>query len=102
MPTEAGATDTSDAPGASSSTPTDTRPISQREAKFVGLIATFLHVHPFGASVDYICSYLQRLDFVIRAGECEQLLEGLPTVFRQELKGVGAMLERRWKQQTDL
>lgn len=27
-----------------------------------GIISTFLHVHPFGASIEYICSYLQRLD----------------------------------------
>ncbi len=27
-----------------------------------GIISTFLHVHPFGASMEYICSYLQRLD----------------------------------------
>ncbi|MGH0174032.1 UNVERIFIED_CONTAM: hypothetical protein FKN15_067033, partial [Acipenser sinensis] len=26
------------------------------------IISTFLHVHPFGASIEYICSYLQRLD----------------------------------------
>ncbi|XP_069749387.1 ecto-NOX disulfide-thiol exchanger 2-like isoform X4 [Narcine bancroftii] len=35
---------------------------SEREALLVGIISTFLHVHPFGASIDYICSYLQRLD----------------------------------------
>lgn len=27
-----------------------------------GIISTFLNVHPFGASIEYICSYLQRLD----------------------------------------
>uniref|UniRef100_H3DE77 Ecto-NOX disulfide-thiol exchanger 2 n=1 Tax=Tetraodon nigroviridis TaxID=99883 RepID=H3DE77_TETNG len=35
---------------------------SEREAVLVGIISTFLHVHPFGASIEYICSYLQRLD----------------------------------------
>ncbi|KAG8003875.1 Ecto-NOX disulfide-thiol exchanger 2 [Nibea albiflora] len=35
---------------------------SEREALLVGIISTFLHVHPFGASIEYICSYLQRLD----------------------------------------
>lgn len=64
---------------------------------FLGLISTFLHVHPFGASVDYIWSYLQRLDIVIRSSEIEDLLEKLPTVFRQDLFGVGATLEKRWK-----
>lgn len=28
----------------------------------IGIISTFLHVHPFGASIEYICSYLHRLD----------------------------------------
>ncbi|KAL6040010.1 hypothetical protein STEG23_015576, partial [Scotinomys teguina] len=35
---------------------------SEREALLVGIISTFLHVHPFGASIEYICSYLHRLD----------------------------------------
>jgi len=73
------------------------RKINEREGKLIGLISTFLHVHPFGASVDYIVSYLQRLDVIIRSPEVEDLLQSLPSVFRQDLKGVGAMLERRWK-----
>ncbi|XP_031718680.1 ecto-NOX disulfide-thiol exchanger 2-like isoform X5 [Anarrhichthys ocellatus] len=35
---------------------------TERDALLVGIISTFLHVHPFGASIEYICSYLQRLD----------------------------------------
>ncbi|KAM7417312.1 hypothetical protein PAMA_017125 [Pampus argenteus] len=35
---------------------------SETDALLVGIISTFLHVHPFGASIEYICSYLQRLD----------------------------------------
>ncbi|KAG9351321.1 hypothetical protein JZ751_022568 [Albula glossodonta] len=30
--------------------------------RHIGIISTFLHVHPFGASIEYICSYLQCLD----------------------------------------
>lgn len=33
---------------------------------FSGIISTFLHVHPFGASIEYICSYLQRLDTKVK------------------------------------
>uniref|UniRef100_A0AAQ4RQB8 Ecto-NOX disulfide-thiol exchanger 2 n=1 Tax=Gasterosteus aculeatus aculeatus TaxID=481459 RepID=A0AAQ4RQB8_GASAC len=61
-----------------------------------GIISTFLHVHPFGASIEYICSYLQRLDTKINTGEVEALLSRLPCTFRQELTGVGASLEKRW------
>ena len=61
-----------------------------------GVIATFLHVHPFGATVDYISSYLSRLGIVIRSSELEDLLEQLPTVFTLEIKGVGASIEKLW------
>ncbi|KAK7922008.1 hypothetical protein WMY93_008910 [Mugilogobius chulae] len=60
------------------------------------IICTFLHVHPFGASLEYICSYLQRLDSKISTSEVEALLTRLPCTFRQELSGVGASLEKRW------
>ncbi|XP_059201986.1 ecto-NOX disulfide-thiol exchanger 2-like [Centropristis striata] len=69
---------------------------SERDALLVGIISTFLHVHPFGASIEYICSYLQRLDTKINTSEVEALLSRLPCTFRQELTGVGASLEKRW------
>ncbi|XP_072292172.1 ecto-NOX disulfide-thiol exchanger 2-like [Eucyclogobius newberryi] len=69
---------------------------SERQALLVGIICTFLHVHPFGASLEYICSYLQRLDSKITTSEVEALLSRLPCTFRQELSGVGASLEKRW------
>uniref|UniRef100_A0A8V5HAX6 Uncharacterized protein n=1 Tax=Melopsittacus undulatus TaxID=13146 RepID=A0A8V5HAX6_MELUD len=64
---------------------------------FLGIISTFLHVHPFGASIEYICSYLQRLDSKICTAEVEVLMTRLQNTFRQELSGVGASLEKRWK-----
>uniref|UniRef100_A0A8C5H025 RRM domain-containing protein n=1 Tax=Gouania willdenowi TaxID=441366 RepID=A0A8C5H025_GOUWI len=74
-----------------------TSPIhSEREALLVGIISTFLHVHPFGASIEYICSYLQRLDTKINHAEVEALLSRLPCTFKQEMTGVGASLEKRW------
>ncbi|XP_036932858.1 ecto-NOX disulfide-thiol exchanger 2-like isoform X4 [Acanthopagrus latus] len=69
---------------------------SERDALLVGIISTFLNVHPFGASIEYICSYLQRLDSKINPAEVEALLSRLPCTFRQELTGVGASLEKRW------
>ncbi|XP_053895714.1 ecto-NOX disulfide-thiol exchanger 2 isoform X5 [Malaclemys terrapin pileata] len=70
---------------------------SEREALLVGIISTFLHVHPFGASIEYICSYLQRLDTKICPTEVEVLMSRLQHTFKQELSGVGASLEKRWK-----
>uniref|UniRef100_A0A3B3VZ01 Ecto-NOX disulfide-thiol exchanger 1 n=1 Tax=Poecilia latipinna TaxID=48699 RepID=A0A3B3VZ01_9TELE len=62
-----------------------------------GIISTFLHVHPFGANLEYLWSYIQRLDSKVSAGELERLMVRLPSMFRQELSGVGATLEKRWK-----
>ncbi|XP_067848619.1 ecto-NOX disulfide-thiol exchanger 1 isoform X2 [Heptranchias perlo] len=74
------------------------RPLkSEKEALLVGIISTFLHVHPFGANIEYLWSYLQRLDAKISSGEIEMLLLQLPHMFKQEFTGVGATLEKRWK-----
>ncbi|KAJ1199510.1 hypothetical protein NDU88_003344 [Pleurodeles waltl] len=70
---------------------------SEREALLVGIISTFLHVHPFGASIEYICSYLQCLDAKICTSEVEALMTRLQHTFQQEMSGVGASLEKRWK-----
>ncbi|XP_069469211.1 ecto-NOX disulfide-thiol exchanger 2 isoform X2 [Ambystoma mexicanum] len=70
---------------------------SEREALLVGIISTFLHVHPFGASIEYICSYLQCLDTKICTSEVEALMTRLQHTFQQEMSGVGASLEKRWK-----
>ncbi|KAL8561126.1 hypothetical protein ACOMHN_033709 [Nucella lapillus] len=60
------------------------------------LICCFLNVHPSGATVDYLWSYLSQFVGKIRPHEIEDLLDRLPTLFQQELAGVGASLERRW------
>ncbi|XP_028993688.1 ecto-NOX disulfide-thiol exchanger 1 isoform X3 [Betta splendens] len=70
---------------------------SEKEALLLGVISTFLHVHPFGANLEYLWSYIQRLDSKVSAGELERLMVRLPSMFRQELSGVGATLEKRWK-----
>uniref|UniRef100_A0A8C5GBL9 Ecto-NOX disulfide-thiol exchanger 1-like n=1 Tax=Gouania willdenowi TaxID=441366 RepID=A0A8C5GBL9_GOUWI len=62
-----------------------------------GIISTFLHVHPFGANLEYLWSYIQRMDSKVSAGELERLMVRLPNMFKQELSGVGANLEKRWK-----
>ncbi|XP_069495415.1 ecto-NOX disulfide-thiol exchanger 1 isoform X2 [Ambystoma mexicanum] len=69
----------------------------EKEALLIGIISTFLHVHPFGANIEYLWSYLQQLDSRISANEIETLLTRLPHMFKQEFTGVGATLEKRWK-----
>ncbi|XP_059417534.1 ecto-NOX disulfide-thiol exchanger 1-like isoform X1 [Carassius carassius] len=70
---------------------------SEKEALLLGIISTFLHVHPFGANIEYLWSYIQRLDTKISASELERLMVRLPNMFQQEFSGVGATLEKRWK-----
>nr|XP_033804695.1 ecto-NOX disulfide-thiol exchanger 1 isoform X2 [Geotrypetes seraphini] len=70
---------------------------SEKEALLIGIISSFLHVHPFGANIEYLWSYLQQLDSRISANEIEMLLMKLPRMFKQEFTGVGATLEKRWK-----
>ncbi|XP_034042160.1 ecto-NOX disulfide-thiol exchanger 1 isoform X2 [Thalassophryne amazonica] len=70
---------------------------SEKEVLLLGIISTFLHVHPFGANLEYLWSYIQRLDSKVSAVELERLMVRLPAMFRQELSGVGATLEKRWK-----
>ncbi|KAJ8282555.1 hypothetical protein COCON_G00050740 [Conger conger] len=70
---------------------------SEKEALLLGIISTFLHVHPFGANIEYLWSYIQRLDAKVSAAELERLMIRLPRMFKQEFSGVGATLEKRWK-----
>ncbi|XP_060565729.1 ecto-NOX disulfide-thiol exchanger 2-like [Ruditapes philippinarum] len=70
--------------------------VTEKEAQLVGLVCCFLHVHPTGASLDYIWSYLHRLGVACRVSELETLLEKMSIIFRQEVSGVGATIERRW------
>ncbi|XP_053554895.1 ecto-NOX disulfide-thiol exchanger 2 [Bombina bombina] len=74
------------------------RPLkNEREALLIGIISTFLHVHPYGASMDYICSYLQQLDQKVCQQEIQNLLSSNHRLFQSELSGTGATLAARWK-----
>ncbi|CAL8102365.1 unnamed protein product [Orchesella dallaii] len=70
--------------------------ISEKEARLVGIISTFLHVHPFGASLDYIWSYAQKVLPMVYPNQIELLMTKFPSLFRQEVSGIGATLERKW------
>ncbi|GIY07608.1 ecto-NOX disulfide-thiol exchanger 1 [Caerostris darwini] len=70
--------------------------LSANETRFVSLIATFLHVHPFGASIDYICSYLNKIDSTVSTRDVENLLKRFPVLFKEKSTGIGATLEKKW------
>lgn len=77
--------------------PPPVKPICLDEAKIIGLVSTFLVVHPFGASLDYIFSYVQRVAPQLRPKELEEILSRYETTFSEEVTGIGAKIERKWK-----
>lgn len=66
-------------------------------ARIIGLVATFLVIHPFGASLDYVFSYVQRSAPHLRPKELEEILSRYGSTFSEEVTGVGAKIERKWK-----
>lgn len=70
--------------------------ITETDARLIGVIATFLLPHPFGASLDYIWSYTQKVLPSVPANQIETLMTKFPTLFRQATSGVGATFERKW------
>lgn len=71
--------------------------LTEKETKLIGLVSCFLHVHPNGASVDYIWSYLSQLNVSTRTSELEELLLRLPMLFKLNMSGVGAGIEKKWQ-----
>jgi len=67
------------------------------EARIIGLVSTFLVVHPFGASTDYIWSYVHRIAPQLRPKGLEEILSRYNTIFVEEITGIGAKIERKWK-----
>lgn len=70
--------------------------LKEKDAKLVGIISAFLNVHPFGAGLDYIWSYVSKMESNLRPSDIELLMSKFPTVFKQELVGIGANIERKW------
>jgi len=72
--------------------------IDGQDARLIGLAATFLNVHPEGASCDYLWSYLQQFPgyLALTARDCEAVLARYSRVFKENVSGVGARMERKW------
>lgn len=72
-------------------------PLNGDCARVVALVSTFLAVHPFGASIDYIWSYVQRIALNLQQKELEHILNRYDNLFVEEVTGIGAKIERKWK-----
>lgn len=82
----------------------DIKPFKQQQqhidmdhAKIIGLVSTFLVVHPFGASTDYILSYVHRFSPNLRPKALEEILVRYKGLFTEEITGIGSKIERKWK-----
>ncbi|XP_055592630.1 ecto-NOX disulfide-thiol exchanger 2 [Uranotaenia lowii] len=71
--------------------------IDPKEAKIITLVSTFLVVHPHGASIDYIWSYVSRYVPEQKPKQIEEVLQRYSDLFREEVSGIGAKIERNWK-----
>lgn len=70
--------------------------LEEEDIKFIGIISSFLNVHPFGAGLDYIWSYVSKFGSMMRPSDIELLMSRYPSVFKQKVMGVGANIERKW------
>lgn len=71
--------------------------IDPQEAKVITLVSAFLVVHPHGASIDYIWSYVSRYVPELKSKQVEEVLQRYADLFREEMSGVGAKIVRNWK-----
>lgn len=71
--------------------------VDEDEARIISLVSAFLVVHPFGASTDYIWSYVNRFVPVVRPKGLEEILVRYSNLFTEDVTGVGAKIERKWR-----
>lgn len=57
------------------------RTIDVDEARLIGLISSFLVVHPFGASLDNILTYVQQVSMHLRVKDVEDILQRHTSIF---------------------
>ncbi|XP_026316825.1 ecto-NOX disulfide-thiol exchanger 2 [Hyposmocoma kahamanoa] len=66
------------------------------EAMLIGVISAFLQVHPQGASLDYVVSYVRALFSHVSQATVHHVLQKHTDVFQCTTTGVGANIEHRW------
>ncbi|KAJ8713419.1 hypothetical protein PYW07_013789 [Mythimna separata] len=66
------------------------------EAKLIGVMSAFLQVHPQGASLDYVVSYVRAIFPHVSQATIHHVLQKHTDVFERTTSGVGANIEHRW------
>lgn len=70
--------------------------VSASEAKLISLLSAFLMVHPLGATLDYLVSYVKSLAPNVTQSAVHDVLKKYSDVFRRKTTGVGACIEHKW------
>ncbi|CAD0203612.1 unnamed protein product [Chrysodeixis includens] len=70
--------------------------VNASEAKLISLLSAFLMVHPLGATLDYLVSYVKSLSPNVTQSAVHDVLKKYPDVFRRKTTGVGACIEHKW------
>lgn len=73
--------------------------VDEDEARIISLVSAFLVVHPFGASTDYVWSYVNRFVPTVRPKGLEEILGRYGNLFAEDVTGIGAKIERKWRYQ---
>lgn len=66
------------------------------EAKLISILTAFLMVHPLGASLDYLVSYVRSMVPNVTQATVHQVLQKYNDVFCCKTSGIGASIEHRW------
>ncbi|KAL4713413.1 hypothetical protein ACJJTC_010398 [Scirpophaga incertulas] len=71
--------------------------ISPLEGKLISVMTAFLLIHPMGANLDYIVSYVRSILPSIAQNQISQVLEHYTDIFRCKITGTGINKERKWE-----
>ncbi|XP_052744651.1 ecto-NOX disulfide-thiol exchanger 2 [Bicyclus anynana] len=66
------------------------------EAKLISILTSFLMVHPLGASLDYLVSYVRSMTRNVTQATVLSTLQKYTELFNCETTGIGACIEHRW------
>lgn len=70
--------------------------VKASEAKLISLLSAFLIVHPLGATLDYLVSYIKSLAPSVTQSAVQEVLKKYTDVFHRKTTGVGARIEHKW------
>lgn len=74
-----------------------TSEIPPSDAKLISILTAFLLVHPLGASLDYLVSYVSSMTPNVTQTTINQVLQKYPEIFCKKTSGIGASMDHRWE-----